>query len=64
MRGFEGVYIALVDGEGSKLRFLFTRPRIGSTGIHLASGRENTSVQKTGGVVKGSGEAAQIELGV
>jgi len=46
-----------VGGEGSKLLRSLVIPRMGSTGNHLASGRDNTSVQKTGGVVKGSGEA-------
>jgi hypothetical protein len=46
-----------VDGEGSKPLRLLVIPRTGSTGNHLASGRENTSVQKTGGVVNGSGDA-------
>jgi len=32
-------------GEGSKLLRLFVIPRTGSTGNHLASGLENTSVQ-------------------
>lgn len=46
-------------GEGSKTFRLLTIQRIGSTGSQRASARENTSVQKTGGVVIGSGVAAE-----
>jgi hypothetical protein len=39
--------------------------RIGSIGSQRESGREKTSVQKTGGVFSGSGEAAkECELGI
>ena len=41
-------------GVGSKTVRLFTMARMGSTGIQRPSGREKTSVQKTGGVVRGS----------
>lgn len=41
-------------GVGSKILRLLTMARIGSTGSQRASGREKTSVQKTGGVVSGS----------
>jgi len=46
-----------VVGVGSKTLRLLTMERMGSTGIHRASGREKTSVQKIGGVMVGSGEA-------
>ena len=41
-------------GAGSKTLRLLTIARMGSTGIQRQSGREKTSVQKTGGVVSGS----------
>ena len=41
-------------GVGSKTLRLLTIARMGSTGIQRQSGREKTSVQKTGGVVSGS----------
>jgi len=41
-------------GVGSKILRLLTTARIESTGIQRQSGREKTSVQKTGGVVSGS----------
>ena len=41
-------------GAGSKTLRLFTMARMGSTGSQRPSGREKTSVQKTGGVVRGS----------
>lgn len=44
-------------GVGSNTLRLLTKDLIGSTGIQRPSGRENTSVQKTGGVVRGSGAA-------
>ena len=44
-------------GLGSKTFRLLVMPRMGSTGSHRASGREKTSVQKTGGEVVGSGDA-------
>src|SRR6266550_1437527 len=41
-------------GVGSKTLRLLTIQRIGSTGSQRPSGREKTSVQKTGGVESGS----------
>jgi hypothetical protein len=46
-----------VVGVGSKTLRLLTIQRMGSTGSQRASGRENTSVQNTGGVFTGSGVA-------
>lgn len=42
-------------GEGSNTLRMLIIQRTGSTGSQRASARENTSVQKTGGVVTGSG---------
>jgi hypothetical protein len=39
-----------VDVDGSKSLRLLTIQRMGSMGIQCVSGRENTSVQNTGGV--------------
>jgi hypothetical protein len=44
----------VLTGVGSKTLRLFTKARMGSTGSQRPSGREKTSVQKTGGVVRGS----------
>jgi hypothetical protein len=49
-----------VPKVGSKTFRLLTMARIGSTGSQRTSGREKTSVQKTGDVVSGSDDSGCV----